>query len=61
MHKSKPELKGDLAFVLTFVKVLIESEAPSSKIRSVLAECPWGLAPLSRTEVFLDKGDSLAK
>jgi predicted Zn-dependent protease len=38
MYKAKPELKSDLAFVLTFAKVLIESEGPSSKIRSVLAE-----------------------
>lgn len=38
MHKSQPELKKDLAFVMTYAKVLLESEAPSSKIRSLLAE-----------------------
>ncbi len=38
MYKEKPQLKKDLLFVLTFVKVLLDSEAPSSRIRSLLAE-----------------------
>lgn len=38
MIKIKPELKDDLFFVFTLVKVLIESEAPSSQIRSLLVQ-----------------------
>lgn len=38
MLKSKPDLKSDIQFVITFVKVLIETEAPSSQIRGLLAE-----------------------
>jgi predicted Zn-dependent protease len=38
MYKSKPDLKSDLVFVITFSKILIESEAPSSQIKSLLAE-----------------------
>lgn len=36
--KADPELKTDMKFVVTFVKVMIESEAPSSRIRALLAE-----------------------
>ncbi len=35
-EKEKPELLKDMAFVLIYSKVLIEAEAPSSKIRSML-------------------------
>lgn len=35
-EKEKPELLNDAAFVLIYAKVLIEAEAPSSKIRSIL-------------------------
>lgn len=38
LYKSKPELKSDLSFVITYVKVLIEAEAPSSQLRSILTE-----------------------
>lgn len=38
MYKSKPELKKNLAFIICFVKVLIETEAPSSKVTGILAE-----------------------
>lgn len=38
LYKSKPELKTDLPFIMTYVKVLIETEAPSSQMRALLAE-----------------------
>ncbi len=38
MLKADPKLKTDLQFVLPYVKVLIESEAPSSQTRSLLVE-----------------------
>lgn len=38
MMKSKPEIKTDLSFLLTYVKVLLETEGPNSQIRSLLAE-----------------------
>ncbi len=38
MLKNSAELKSDLQFVITFSKILIETEAPSSQIRSLLAE-----------------------
>jgi len=38
LYAARPELKTDLIFVIAFAKVLIEAEAPSSKIRSLLAE-----------------------
>lgn len=37
MYRAQPDLKKDLMFVMTFAKTLIESEAPSSKTRSLLA------------------------
>ncbi len=36
MEQQKLELKQDLKFVLAFVKVLLETEAPTSKLRSLL-------------------------
>jgi len=38
LKKAKPELLNDLGFVLTLVKLMIESEAPSSRIKSLLAQ-----------------------
>jgi predicted Zn-dependent protease len=60
MLKSKPELKADALFVMTFVKVLIESEAPTSTIRSILAEAhllsPANLEISEYLEVIEAKG-----
>lgn len=36
--KSKPELKSDLSFLLNYVRVLFETEAPESRIRTLLTE-----------------------
>ncbi|MCB0412537.1 MAG: hypothetical protein KDD22_08435, partial [Bdellovibrionales bacterium] len=38
MLRSQPELKKDLPFVLCLVKILFETEAPSSQIKGLLAE-----------------------
>ncbi len=36
MESQKPAVKNDLSFVIPYVQILIESEGPSSKIRSLL-------------------------
>ncbi len=36
MEQQKPEVKNDLSFVIPYVQILIETEGPTSKIRSLL-------------------------
>src|SRR5690348_16470469 len=38
MFRSRPELKENVDFGIVYTKIMLESEAPSSKPRAVLAE-----------------------
>lgn len=37
-YQSKPELKKDLNFMLLYAKIMLNCEAPSSRVRSIMAE-----------------------
>jgi predicted Zn-dependent protease len=37
-YQSKPELRKDLSFMLLYAKILLNCEAPSSRVRSIMAE-----------------------
>jgi hypothetical protein len=62
--KTKPEAKTDLSFVLVLLKIMIEAEAPTTSIRSLIAEALLhhpGASELNDTLELLDARSGLKK